>query len=49
LAQAKTILNVGAGAGTYEPPGKYVIAVEPSIAMREQRMKNKGSRYYRKG
>jgi len=40
LADAKTILNVGAGSGSYEPPGQYVIAVEPSIAMREQRIKN---------
>jgi SAM-dependent methyltransferase len=40
LADAKTILNVGAGAGSYEPPDKYVVAVEPSIAMWEQRIKN---------
>lgn len=39
LEDAKTILNVGAGAGSYEPPDKYIIAVEPSSAMREQRMK----------
>lgn len=40
LADANIIINVGAGTGSYEPPGKYVIAVEPSIAMREQRIKN---------
>ncbi|MBK8672300.1 MAG: class I SAM-dependent methyltransferase [Bacteroidetes bacterium] len=38
LADAKTILNVGAGAGSYEPTDKYVIAVEPSEVMRSQRM-----------
>jgi SAM-dependent methyltransferase len=40
LGDAKTILNVGAGAGSYEPADKYVIAVEPSVVMRAQRMKN---------
>ncbi|MDN3582905.1 class I SAM-dependent methyltransferase [Mucilaginibacter flavus] len=38
LASAKTILNVGAGAGSYEPVDKYVVAVEPSVAMRLQRL-----------
>lgn len=37
LGSAKTVLNVGAGAGSYEPIDKYVIAVEPSLAMRSQR------------
>jgi SAM-dependent methyltransferase len=42
LAGAKTILNVGSGAGSYEPTDKYVVAVEPSAAMRQQRSdKNK--------
>ncbi len=40
LADAKTILNVGAGAGSYEPTDKYVVAVEPSIVMRAQRINN---------
>ena len=40
LGDAKTILNVGAGAGSYEPADKYVVAVEPSVVMRTQRMKN---------
>jgi SAM-dependent methyltransferase len=40
LGDAKTILNVGAGAGSYEPSDKYVVAVEPSIVMRSQRTKN---------
>ncbi len=30
-------MNVGAGTGSYEPPGKAVIAVEPSAVMRAQR------------
>ena len=37
LGQARTILNVGAGAGSYEPQDRHVIAVEPSAAMRAQR------------
>lgn len=37
LGGARTVLNVGAGAGSYEPADRYVIAVEPSAAMRAQR------------
>jgi hypothetical protein len=37
LGDARTVLNVGAGAGSYEPEGRYVVAVEPSAAMRAQR------------
>jgi SAM-dependent methyltransferase len=37
LGDAATILNVGAGAGSYEPSERHVTAVEPSAAMREQR------------
>ncbi len=37
LGDARTILNVGAGAGSYEPDDRYVVAVEPSAAMRAQR------------
>jgi SAM-dependent methyltransferase len=37
LGAARTILNVGAGAGSYEPEDRYVLAVEPSEAMRAQR------------
>jgi SAM-dependent methyltransferase len=40
LGDAKTILNVGAGSGSYEPADRYVIAVEPSVVMRSQRMEN---------
>ena len=31
------MLNVGAGAGSYEPMDRYVLAVEPSATMRAQR------------
>lgn len=41
LGNAQTVLNVGAGAGSYEPSDRYVIAVEPSIVMRQQRLANK--------
>ena len=34
---ARTVLNVGAGAGSYEPTDREVIAVEPSATMRAQR------------
>ena len=38
LGDARTVINIGAGAGSYEPEDRYVIAVEPSIVMRSQRM-----------
>src|ERR1700723_1176349 len=37
LGPARTVLNVGAGAGSYEPEDRHVIAREPSAAMRAQR------------
>jgi Methyltransferase domain len=37
LGDARSVLNVGAGAGSYEPGDRYVAAVEPSAAMRAQR------------
>jgi SAM-dependent methyltransferase len=37
LGPARTVINVGAGAGSYEPADRYVVAVEPSAAMRAQR------------
>jgi len=37
LGEAKTVLNIGAGAGSYEPMDRYVIAIEPSEVMRKQR------------
>jgi SAM-dependent methyltransferase len=37
LGDAESTVNVGAGAGSYEPPGRSVVAVEPAIAMIRQR------------
>ena len=37
LGDARTVLNVGAGTGSYEPPGRDVTAVEPCAVMRAQR------------
>jgi hypothetical protein len=37
LGDARTVLNVGAGAGSYEPLDRHVVAVEPSAQMRSQR------------
>ncbi|MFI6921140.1 class I SAM-dependent methyltransferase [Nonomuraea spiralis] len=37
LGDARTVVNVGAGTGSYEPPDRDVIAVEPSALMRTQR------------
>jgi len=37
LGDARTVLNVGAGTGSYEPTGRDVTAVEPSAVMRAQR------------
>lgn len=37
LGDGQSILNVGAGAGSYEPTDRNVTAVEPSASMRAQR------------
>ena len=37
LGDARTVLNVGAGTGSYEPADRDVTAVEPSALMRAQR------------
>lgn len=37
LGSAKTVLNVGAGAGSYEPVDRQVTALEPSVEMIRQR------------
>jgi SAM-dependent methyltransferase len=37
LGDARTVLNVGAGTGSYEPSDRNVTAVEPSAVMRAQR------------
>ena len=38
LGEARTVLNIGAGAGSYEPTDREVTAVEPSATMRAQRL-----------
>ena len=38
LGDAETVVNVGAGTGSYEPTDRSVIAVEPSAVMRAQRV-----------
>jgi SAM-dependent methyltransferase len=42
LGDARTVLNVGAGTGSYEPPDRDVTAVEPSAVMRAQRPRGAG-------
>ncbi len=37
LNQAETVVNVGAGAGSYEPSDRSVVAVEPAMTMIRQR------------
>jgi SAM-dependent methyltransferase len=37
LGDARTVVNVGAGTGSYEPADRHVIAVEPSAVMIAQR------------
>ena len=37
LGDAKTVVNVGAGTGNYEPDNRRVVAVEPSETMIDQR------------
>jgi SAM-dependent methyltransferase len=39
LGDARSVINVGAGAGSYEPPDRDVLAVEPSAVMLAQRPK----------
>ena len=38
LGTARTVANVGAGTGNYEPADRLMIAVEPSAAMMRQRI-----------
>ena len=37
LGEAETLVNVGAGAGSYEPSDRQVVAAEPSLTMIRQR------------
>jgi ubiquinone/menaquinone biosynthesis C-methylase UbiE len=40
LGQAVSIVNIGAGVGSYEPQDRELVAVEPSQMMISQRAKN---------
>jgi SAM-dependent methyltransferase len=40
LGDARTVVNVGAGAGSYEPMDRHVVAVEPSDVMASQRSRD---------
>lgn len=40
LGDARTVLNVGAGAGSYEPRDRSVVAVEPAALMIKQRSRS---------
>ncbi len=42
LGDARTVLNVGAGAGNYEPSERSVVAVEPSLKMIARRKTGAG-------
>ncbi len=37
LGRSRTVVNIGAGTGSYEPDDRYVLAVEPSTTMIRQR------------
>jgi SAM-dependent methyltransferase len=37
LGDARTVINVGAGTGSYEPPRRDILAIEPSAVMIAQR------------
>jgi SAM-dependent methyltransferase len=37
IDDARTVINVGAGTGSYEPTDRHVVAVEPSVEMRARR------------
>jgi SAM-dependent methyltransferase len=37
LGEARSVVNIGAGTGSYEPPDRDVVAVEPSWTMIRQR------------
>ena len=40
LGNARTVVNVGAGTGAYEPSDRHVIAIEPSDVMAAQRSRD---------
>ncbi len=42
MGTAATVLNVGSGAGSYEPTDRHVIAIDPSFTMLNQRGREAG-------
>ena len=42
IGEADLIVNIGAGTGSYEPPGRSVLAVDPSSVMISQRAASAG-------
>jgi SAM-dependent methyltransferase len=40
LGDARSVVNIGAGAGSYEPRDRYVLAIEPSDVMAAQRARD---------
>ena len=40
LGDSRSVVNVGAGTGSYEPADRFVVAVEPSVEMVDQRTSN---------
>jgi SAM-dependent methyltransferase len=47
LDDVDSIVNIGAGTGSYEPPGKEITAVEPSGTMIAQRIDSINTKVYR--
>ena len=43
LGEARSVVNVGAGAGAYEPRDRFVVAVEPSAVMVAQRARGQAA------
>jgi SAM-dependent methyltransferase len=43
LGEAQSVVNVGAGTGSYEPSDCFVVAVEPSLVMLRQRQAGSAS------
>src|SRR5580693_1498701 len=41
LGEARTVVNVGAGTGSYEPEDRHVVAIEPSDVMAAQRPRHR--------
>ena len=43
LGDARTVINVGAGGGNYEPNDRIITSVEPSLEMITQRITGAGT------